>query len=939
MVVNKRREYQLAVITDAMRAAVAEQLPEYMRPQHYVWVEQLPLTANGKLDRGQVQHLAHKAQAERPEDDADLTGINPGANQSQRQPANEKEALMAKVWQQVLGRDDIGMDDDFFDSGGDSILGLQIIARAKKAGLKLSPRALFSQPTIARLAAAAEILEPSTSRSATAAVLNGPEGEARGPVPLTPIQQWFFAADHPSPHHWNQAMIFQVTQPLKASLLQQALLALVAHHDALRMHFLPGSDGQLPWQQHYMSCEQINPQALYQQIDGEQLGLDQHASNGQIMAAIEQHAAALQRSLDLQRGPVFRLIHFVLDGLDQHYDRILLLAHHLVVDGVSWRILLHDLYQLYQQALVQQPLDLGPKTNSFQQWSQHLQTYAASPALSQELAYWRRQLAPSLPLTPMPALRAQLQANQVASQKRFSLALSAEQTCALLQEAPAAYATQINDLLLAALSQTLGQPGQVLMVELEGHGRESLAVADLGQGKQQVLDLSQTVGWFTSRFPLGLSYRGDTISEQIQNTKQCLRQLPNKGIGYGLLRYCHPDPAIREAFSQQPTPWLSFNYLGQFDNSLDPASDGLFLPSDDNIGLTRAPDSQRQHLVDVIAAVHQGCLQITWQYSDALLSPQWIATHLETYRQNLLALIEHCLQQAARRPAPANSHNMSEQLQCLRPAEGENPGLPLFCLHHRGGHTLEYRGIAAAVDKRIPVYGIQSQALSDPSYQEQDIQVVAADYVALIRQQQPQGPYRLLGWSLGGVLAMAMAHLLEEQGQTVSFIGLIDAVKREHSDRPEALGAGDSLLENILFVFGAQGLERYQQLAPNLRQGFEQTLEGINPEQALDFICDWMLEQQLVDNTLFDRDYLHLRYRTTLQSRRLIDGFKPKTIQAQPYVWWAEDSLVDRRGQQPPTAWTKYCQQLAGSAVFKGGHFDIIQDPQLHQTIADLLAE
>ncbi|WP_049311024.1 condensation domain-containing protein, partial [Pseudomonas aeruginosa] len=271
-------------------------------------------------------------------------------------------------------------------------------------------------------------------------------------------------------------------------------------------------------------------------------------------------------SLDLEQGPLLRAV--LVDG-PAGEQRLLLAIHHLVVDGVSWRVLLEDLQQVYRQLDEGAEPALPAKTSAFRDWAGRLQAYAGSESLREELGWWQARLGGQSAEWPCDRPQGD---NREALAESVSLRLDPQRTRQLLQQAPAAYRTQVNDLLLTALARVLcrwsGQPST--LVQLEGHGREALF---------DDIDLTRSVGWFTSAYPLRLT-PAQSPGESIKAIKEQLRAVPHKGLGYGVLRYL-ADPAVRQAMAALPTAPITFNYLGQFDQSF---ADALFQPLDQPTG-------------------------------------------------------------------------------------------------------------------------------------------------------------------------------------------------------------------------------------------------------------------------------------------------------------------------------------------------------------------
>ncbi|MCB0168541.1 MAG: non-ribosomal peptide synthetase, partial [Anaerolineae bacterium] len=516
--------------------------------------------------------------------------------------------------QNALGLDQVGIYDNFFEIGGDSIISIQVLARAKQAGLHFTPKDLFQYQSIAEL----------TLVISSATPVRADQDVITGEVPLTPIQHWFFEQIRTAPHHYNQAVRLQVHVQVEPELLRQALHHLLLHHDALRLRFAPNDTG---WRQWHAQPDEHNAGKNTVPFDVVDLA---HLSYSEQEAVIEDTAQVRQAGLDLAEGPLIRLMLFQ-RGPDQPAV-LLWVIHHLVVDGVSWRVLLEDVNTAYQQLERGEPVRLPPKTTAFKHWAEWLTTYARSEQLTAVADYWTAlQTAEALTL---PADNPTgLAHNTVASAHQLSCTLSTEETRALLQDAAAAYHTQVNDLLLTALAQAVsGWTGhQTVFIELEGHGREALA---------ENLDLSRTVGWFTSLFPVLLRLDQTDPAAAIKSIKEQLRQVPQKGMDYGVLRYLTHEstPAL------WPSPPMSFNYLGQFDNVLENADDKSFIigASVTDYGSLYSPAQTRPYLLEVDGLIVKGQLRFEWTYSRNVHQQQTIQTLADTFIEALRILIAHC---------------------------------------------------------------------------------------------------------------------------------------------------------------------------------------------------------------------------------------------------------------------------------------------------------
>ncbi|ELC0772994.1 non-ribosomal peptide synthase/polyketide synthase [Pseudomonas aeruginosa] len=574
-----------AACRDALRKALKERLPEYMLPAHLLFLACMPLTPNGKLDRKGLP--------------------KPSADQQQRDyqaPRSEVERQLATIWAEVLKLEQVGLADNFFEIGGDSIISLQVVSRARQLGIHFTPKMLFEAQTIGALAPLAE------SGTQVLAIDQGP---VTGVTPLLPIQQGFFAEEVAERHWWNQSVLLEAREPLDARLLEQALRGVLAHHDALRLSFTREAAG---WTARHRGVEEGAAALL-------------RVARVADLAALRALADEVQRSLDLADGPLLRAL---LATFDDGSQRLLLVIHHLVVDGVSWRILFEDLQTAYRQLLAGQAVELPAKTSAFRDWAERLQAFAGDGGLDGELAYWQGQLQGAS--SDLPCLDPQGdQSNRHACS--VSCGLDAEATRQLLQEAPAAYRTQVNDLLLTALARVICRwTGQVdALIQLEGHGREELFAE---------IDLTRTVGWFTSLFPLRLT-PAEGIAASIKGIKEQLRAVPNKGIGFGALRYLG-SAASQAALAGLPMPRITFNYLGQFDGSFAMDEGALFVPAGERAGDDQSPDAPLANWLALNGRIYGGELRIDWSFSGERFETTSIQRLADAYRDELLALITHC---------------------------------------------------------------------------------------------------------------------------------------------------------------------------------------------------------------------------------------------------------------------------------------------------------
>jgi len=574
---------------EPLKAWLREALPEYMVPSVFVTLQSMPLSANGKLDRKRLPQ-------------PDRSGLSMPHYKHAQTPI---EGILADIWRELLAVERVGRHDNFFELGGDSIMSIQVVSRARQAGVVISPKLLFQHQTVAALALAAGQSQR----------ISAEQGPVSGKVPLTPIQQWFFEQNLGNPQHWNQALFLEVNSGLTADIVERAVKQLLIHHDALRMRFSRESGA---WQQHMLKVE---TQAVFECIDLSGIPAEQQATR------LESAASIQQARLHLSEGPLLRAAWFDLG--EGKGSRVLIAIHHLVVDGVSWRILLEDLAVACRQLMSGQTPELPAKTTSFKQWSEQIVKQVSSGGLQLDKAYWldaRRNPVLVLPVDRPGG------GNKVAMEEEVTVTLTDAETRALLQDVPGAYRTRIDEVLLTALTLTLRDwmCCESVLIDLEGHGREDI----VGE-----LDVSRTVGWFTTVYPALLSIADHaSLGDALKSVKEQLRAIPINGMSYGLLRYVAQDA---EFIAQQPKAQIMFNYLGQLDTVM--AADAPFVPSREATGLSCDPAGIRTHELAIVGTISEGRMQLSWRYSRERYRKDTIESLAGNYVRQLKALIAHCV--------------------------------------------------------------------------------------------------------------------------------------------------------------------------------------------------------------------------------------------------------------------------------------------------------
>jgi len=595
----------------SLREALGEQLPAFMVPAKYVLLPALPLNQNGKVDRGALPAPRESL----------LSGHDDGS------PRGEPETSLAAVWQDVLGREGVGTHDNYFALGGDSITAIQVVSRLKRRGWRLRVADLFRHPTIAQLAPYLQTNQPAADTPE--------EFDPEQDVPLTAVQRWFFAHYHGNRSHFHQTVLLKAATPLDSAHLVLALRELLRRHDALRLRFV--NDGDSIRQTCLPPGDLVSLEVIELRHLAEPAG------------ALEHHAGEIQRDIDIERGPLLKAALFqCVDG-----DRLLLVIHHLAVDAVSWRILLEELELAYRQAAVTQVLELGSRTCSFRRWAREVQRVAHGNNLRAELPYWSAVEAAGAARLPLATTDTP---NRHGDTQTLYEQLSEQDTADLLTRIPTVDQTEIMDVLLTALNIAVlrWSGAERALVTVERHGRD---------WPFDEHDLTRTVGWFTSLFPFELATAGADLGQTLHHVKDRLRSIPNKGIGYGLLRYVAEQPVGRDQLS---APQISFNYLGQFDRVV--AKAGLFEFSSEPTGPAIDPQLIRAHELDFGAIISGGCLILSLEYHPLRLPTPSATALLADLRLEVQKLIEHC-----RRVASAEeTRDTSPSLEALVGGEIED---------------------------------------------------------------------------------------------------------------------------------------------------------------------------------------------------------------------------------------------------------------------------
>lgn len=580
---------------EAMWMTLRQHLPEYMVPSQLVVLGALPLNPNGKIDRQALLQLGQQQLGT--------------TEQSFVAPQTQIEQTLACIWRQVLRLSQVGIHDNFFALGGDSILSLSVIAQARQTNLSLSVNQLFQAPTIAQLSQLVTQLQPSDKSA------RQPRRISQGEQLLTPVQHWFFEQHFANPHHWNQAFLFQLPAHVSISLLEQSLQWVLGQHDVFRLRFTETKPNT--WQARYLPTPEL---ASFIVVDLRELPQEQQT------VRVTELCNRAQASLCMSSGPLLLPLFFQLSRVPSY--RLLLVCHHLIIDTVSWRILLEDISQTYQalsRGHTPQPL---PISSSFQEWAERLRNFAQTEISPEEIIFWQQTCLPQAPLLPMDKPAG---INRMDTVQILAWSLSVQETQTLLRDVPRRLRATIEEVLLSALGLGLFDCFGIstISIDLEGHGREDLFTD---------IDLSRTIGWFTCVYPVVLNLqRQPQPLTTLRTVKSLLRRIPRRGVGYGILRYLHPDPEVRHHLQRQPQSCISFNYLGQFDQVL--GGETLFTLAPETTGFDFGPENQRVYQIDVEALIVQEQLHLSLLYSNQLHQTETMQRLVHHYLARLQQLI------------------------------------------------------------------------------------------------------------------------------------------------------------------------------------------------------------------------------------------------------------------------------------------------------------
>lgn len=581
---------------EGLKAHLKNRLPDYMIPSAFLEIEKTPLLPNGKINKKELLKLKHDTYSEET--------IEGGIVK----PATATEEKLVKIWEEVLDFSPISTHDNFFEIGGDSILSIQIISKARKAGIDLKANQIFENQTIAELSL--------FSKENNLEIVS--ESIITGEVPLTPIQYWFFDTHKAAPHFWNQiAEVKNIPDTINSNDIENLASKLIYQHDALRSSFVKNND---TWKAIILNPESTKS---FNEID-----IKSQESKDIQDAEIEKNIETIQQSFNLSEGNLFKIIYFNCGKTQK--NRMFIIAHHLVIDFVSWNIIFSDVQSALKQMLNNQSITFGKKTNSLKKWGSYLQSLIDSRKVINELPFWASQKNDSKQF-PVD-FKSNVNVYNESSIHNHTSIIDAKSTTTLLLEANKLYNTKPEDLLITVLLKTICEWADIehFCLGLERQGR----AIDDGS-----IDISNTVGWFTAYFPVMLSNANTSdFGEKIKSVKEQLHAIPNNGIGYGILKYLMSKSD--EKITLNIRPKVIFNYLGNINDSFDDSKiDFQFLSHG-----ARSPFSERTYQIEINSIAKNGKLHINWSYVKDLYEQANFLKLVNAYEANLKALIAYCNQ-------------------------------------------------------------------------------------------------------------------------------------------------------------------------------------------------------------------------------------------------------------------------------------------------------
>lgn len=565
---------------EELRNFLEGKLPEYMIPSYFMVMKQFPMNNSGKVERNKLKEM----------------NLQMNANQKKQEPVTEEEKILVAIWEEILETEDIGIEDNFFYLGGDSIKAIQVASRLKKYGYKLVIKDLFSHPII-----------KDVSKYLKSADGTSQESNTKGEFGLLPIQTWFFENQKESLDHYNQIMGMQIHRKLDADIMKKVVGKIIKNHDALRMVF-------------QVNAARIGASQQIKEYTGNEVILEYADLSGsnQFEADVNALLSQVQSNISIKENKLF--ITVLVHG--KNMDFVYFVVHHLIIDAVSFRVILGEVAQLYSQVEQEKETSLEKEEFSYKAWVEKVEVYATSGKVMADKTYWDAIVD--------EGRRRDLFRKETGTMRQtafYTAELPEMSTKLLMTEIHKAYNTEVKDIMIAALGMAYSNMGEKerVLIQLEGHGREEI---------EEGISIGQTVGWFTTMYPfLVPTDKLTDIGKYIKSVKEDLRNIPMKGFSYGVLRYIEHNWEDLDL----AVP-VSFNYLGQFSKQI-----GEFEFAEVKIDNSVGEEAVRIAEIGINCMVRDGRLLITVDYNKDLYMNKEIEEYTQRFIDAIEILSEHCL--------------------------------------------------------------------------------------------------------------------------------------------------------------------------------------------------------------------------------------------------------------------------------------------------------
>lgn len=552
-------------------------LPKYMMPNNFIFLEQLPLTVNGKVNY-------------------DLLPKVKSSNKEFLEYKTDAEKELVKVIQETLGIQNISLNDNYYQIGGDSIKAIQISSKLKNIGLELKAKDILTYDSIKEIAAAIEVSESKL-------IIN--QDVCKGDIDNTPILDWFFSQEFSNENNYNQYILLELNNPLNINNVTSAVNKLIEHHDTLRINYNKEKNKL------YYNNDHMNERYQVECVDLTNYSYDMQ---------YEFINNDWKVGFDIEKSLLFNITIF---NLGDNKQALLFTAHHLIVDGVSWRILLNDFFTVLSQLSSNNQILLPMKTNSFKEWGEQLQLHSKND-FEKEKIYWN-SIFDNKFTYPVDFNEG---ADTVKTSSTLSNELDEETIVDLIKKANEIYNIDFNEILLISLVITISDitNSNEIIIELERHGREYM-------DENHYLDVSRTVGWFTSIYPAHFEIYGTDVESKIKSIKEQIRSIPNKGFNYGVLKY------LNRELIENDNKHIRFNYLGDFDNIINRESVDI---SNIDSGLKSDPSNELTALIDISAMIINKKLKISATYSNNRFKCESVQKLINDYIDTVRQVLNCC---------------------------------------------------------------------------------------------------------------------------------------------------------------------------------------------------------------------------------------------------------------------------------------------------------